>query len=44
VLDELVFWLDNQVPTKDLEHPFYECKTRTKMKIAELRQKASELG
>ena len=37
-LDELENWLDEQVPRMDLEHPFYECKTRTKKKIAELRQ------
>jgi hypothetical protein len=37
-LDELMTWLDEQVPKKDLEHPFYECKTRIKGKIEELRQ------
>jgi len=33
VLGELVKWIDEQVPKKDLEHPFYECKTRTKKYI-----------
>jgi hypothetical protein len=37
-LGELENWLDEQVPRMDLEHPFYECKTRTKKKIEELRQ------
>ena len=37
VLDELVKWIDEQVPKKDFEHPFYECKTRTKKYIESLR-------
>ena len=37
VLDELVKWIDEQVPKKDFEHPFYECKTRTKIMIESLR-------
>ena len=42
VLDELIEWLDEQVPKKDLEHPFYECKTRIKKKMVSLRIAAKD--